>query len=210
MFKKIIIVVSIIAATAIGARYVQASKNVASAPVTTSLSEINQLALGALRLEDTDQAVTADQATDLLTLWKAYRSLSDANAATAAELQALTRQIGEGLTDEQLAAIDAMALTQADVAAYVQEHDLEAAVVSATSTTSETGGQGGMPGGEGGMMGGEGGMAGGGEMMGGEAPMDMAGAGASNSAASPAGMSGGAQVSTALCDAVIAMLDAKA
>jgi hypothetical protein len=128
MFKKIIIVVSIIAAMAIGARYVQASKNVASAPVTTSLSEINQLALGALRLEDTDQAVTADQATDLLTLWKAYRSLSDANAATAAELQALTRQIGEGLTDEQLAAIDAMALTPADAAAYVQEHNLEASV----------------------------------------------------------------------------------
>jgi len=209
MFKKIIIVVSIVAATAIGAKYVQASKSVASAPVTASLSEINQLALGALQLEDTDQAVTADQATDLLTLWKAYRSLSDADAATAAELQALTRQIGEGLTDEQLAAIDAMALTPADAAAYVQEHNLEASVVSATSTISETGGQGGMPGGEGGMMGGEGGMAGGGEMMG-EAPMDMAGAGAPNSAASPAGMSGGEQVSTALCDAVIAMLDAKA
>jgi len=71
MFKKIIIVVSIVAATAIGAKYVQASKSVASAPVTASLSEINQLALGALQLEDTDQAVTAAQAPDLLTLGKA-------------------------------------------------------------------------------------------------------------------------------------------
>ena len=66
---------------------------------TASGSEENVLILGTLKLEDTDQAITADQASELLVLWKAMRVLSSSDTTSQAELDALFQQINLLLFD---------------------------------------------------------------------------------------------------------------
>jgi hypothetical protein len=82
----------------------------------------NQLALGTLRLEDNPAvSVTPEQATQLLPLWQALRNLTGSGTSATAEVNALLAQIEGELTAEQLDAINAMALTQADIQAVAQE-----------------------------------------------------------------------------------------
>lgn len=84
----------------------------------------NQLALGTLRLEETDQPVTAAQADNLLLLWQALRGTMGSAASAQAEVDALIAQIEGTMSDEQLAAIAAMQLTQADMQAWAQSNSL--------------------------------------------------------------------------------------
>lgn len=70
-----------------------------------------QLALGTLALEETDQAITAEQAAALLPLWKAANSLSGADNVAAEETASLFKQIQEAMTGEQVQAIQAMDLS---------------------------------------------------------------------------------------------------
>ena len=85
------------------------------------LSRQTTLLVGTLKLEDTPQAVTSEQAAQLLTLWKAVRSLAESDTTSEAEREALTLQIEATMTAEQLEAIEAMDLTQEDVMALIQE-----------------------------------------------------------------------------------------
>jgi hypothetical protein len=80
-----------------------------------------QLIMGTLELEESDAAVTTEQAAQLIPLWKAVRSLSTSDTASPAELEALLDQIQETMTAEQLGAIAAMQLTQEDLFGLVQE-----------------------------------------------------------------------------------------
>jgi len=77
-----------------------------------------QLALGTLKLEGTANAVTGEQAAQLLPLWQA---LSNSGIQAETERQAIARQIESTMTKAQVAAIGAMALTQADEQAWIQE-----------------------------------------------------------------------------------------
>ncbi|MBN2393121.1 MAG: hypothetical protein JXR84_20495 [Anaerolineae bacterium] len=83
-----------------------------------ALDVTSQLALGVLRLEDTSNAVTAEQATQALPLWKISQG---STLTTESERLALAKQIEETLNDTQVAAIVAMQLTQADEQAWFQE-----------------------------------------------------------------------------------------
>lgn len=78
-----------------------------------ALSARNQLALGTLQLDGTANAITADQAKTLLTLWQALRGTTQSGASAQAEVSALLGQIEGALTADQLAAIKALKLTQA-------------------------------------------------------------------------------------------------
>jgi hypothetical protein len=78
----------------------------------TALLPAAKLAIGTIKLEGTDQAVTTEQAAELLTLWQAYQSLSRSDTTAAVELEALVSQIEKAMTSEQTTAIDAMNLTQ--------------------------------------------------------------------------------------------------
>ena len=80
-----------------------------------------RLVLGTLLLEKTDLAVDARQAAVLLPLWNEWRALSRNNPASPEEREALLGRIQSAMTEDQLEAVAAMALTQADVDAYVQE-----------------------------------------------------------------------------------------
>jgi hypothetical protein len=82
----------------------------------------NKLGIGILLLEDTDQAVTADQANTLLPLWKAIRSLTNDDTTSAAEISALYNQIQETLTAEQVKEIQQLTWTQEDLAAIQQRY----------------------------------------------------------------------------------------
>ncbi len=91
-----------------------------SAQGTTSLSEVNKLLVGSLRLEDTDQAVSAEEAAQLLPLWQAYRALSNSDTAAEAEVDALIKQIQSTMTADQIQAIEAMNLTNQDMMDLMQ------------------------------------------------------------------------------------------
>jgi hypothetical protein len=73
----------------------------------------NQLLLGTLRLEDTDQAITGEQAQALLPLWQGYAALTASGTAATEEIESVQNQIVEAMTDEQVAAIVDMRLTNA-------------------------------------------------------------------------------------------------
>jgi hypothetical protein len=87
---------------------------------SASLSQVNQLLVGSLKLEDTDQAITADQAATLLPLWQAYRSLSSSQTSAEAEVDALLKQIESSMTSDQMKAIQAMDLTNDDLLSLMQ------------------------------------------------------------------------------------------
>jgi hypothetical protein len=79
-----------------------------------------QLAFGTMQLEETDNAVTPEQATALLPLWQALRG----GVTARSEVNAVLKQIEGTMTQEQLEAIAAMQLTQEDLQAYVEEEGM--------------------------------------------------------------------------------------
>jgi hypothetical protein len=93
----------------------------ASAYLDTSYADAldvsGQLALGSLLLEETENAVTAEQAAALLPLWQAVRS---GTLQSEAETDAVWKQIEGAMTSEQLAAIQAMQLTADDLTSWAQ------------------------------------------------------------------------------------------
>jgi Mg-chelatase subunit ChlI len=137
------------------------SCNGASTAVSASngLSTATRMAVGTLKLEGTSQAVTTDQASELLTLWEGYQSLSDSDTSSQVELEALVNQIEGAMTSQQLKAIDAMELnnqSESEVLSSMGESSSAAAPASTPSAStlsqaSPAGGPGGAPSGGDGM-----------------------------------------------------------
>ena len=73
----------------------------------------SQLAYGTLKLADTPNAVTPDQARTLIPLWQAVISLSGDTTTASEELTAVQDQITATLTQDQLKAIAEMQITNA-------------------------------------------------------------------------------------------------
>lgn len=84
-----------------------------------------QLALGTFELENTDYPIDAEQAEELLPLWKALNALSNDDTVAQAEVDALYQQIAEAMTPEQIAAIASMQLTFEDMRTLAQEQGWE-------------------------------------------------------------------------------------
>lgn len=80
-----------------------------------------QLAFGTMQLEETDLAVTMEQAGELLPYWRVLQTLSQSDSAAEAEIDAVNKQIQNGMTDEQIAAIAAMTLTEAKLQTMLEE-----------------------------------------------------------------------------------------
>jgi hypothetical protein len=83
-------------------------------PVTT------QIALGTLKLDETKHAITAQQAAELLPLWETLRDLYSSDTAANQEIEALSTQIQETMTQEQVQAITGMNLTRQDMFSIMQ------------------------------------------------------------------------------------------
>ena len=84
-----------------------------------------QLMLGTFMLEGTVLEVTAEQAPELITLWKALQALSTSDTSAEAEIEAVINQIQDAMTSEQLAAIQEMDLTQESLRIMMEELDLQ-------------------------------------------------------------------------------------
>ena len=76
--------------------------------------------LGTIRLEGTGDAVAPEQATALLPLWQSLQG----GVTAQAEVNAVLKQIEGTMSQEQLAAIAGMNLTQEDLRAWMQEQGM--------------------------------------------------------------------------------------
>ncbi len=95
-----------------------------------------RLVIGTFSLEDTPEAVTPEQAGELLPLWQLLRTLQQSGTAAQQEIDAVFDQIQEAMTPEQLAAIERLELTPATMRSLLQERGLD-------RTGEGNGGQGG-------------------------------------------------------------------
>ena len=98
------------------------------------------MALGTLKLDNTDLAIASDQAADLLPLWQVLSNLSGSDSASQVEIDSLIEQIQDTMTPEQIAAIEDMNLTQADIFATMQELGLANAPQVNAQGTPQAGG----------------------------------------------------------------------
>ncbi|MBM3180716.1 MAG: hypothetical protein FJZ86_10205 [Chloroflexi bacterium] len=80
-----------------------------------ALAVRNQLALGTIELNQTDLAISIEQAQTLVPLWQALRSTQQSGGTAQAEVSALLTQIESAMTPEQLQAIVNMKLLQTDM-----------------------------------------------------------------------------------------------
>ena len=118
------------ASASTGAAQTASLANFASQPVK------NKLAVGLLKLEGSDLAVTPAQANQLLPLWKAVKSLSKDSNTTSGEMAALYVQIEGVLTTNQLQAIEKLDLSTGELTALVQKYEGQAVVSSSSSTNT--------------------------------------------------------------------------
>lgn len=82
----------------------------------------SQLAYGTLKLADTSNAITPDQAKTLIPLWQAVISLSGDTTTATEELTAVQDQITATLTAEQLQAIAGMQITNTELSVFYAEY----------------------------------------------------------------------------------------
>jgi hypothetical protein len=84
----------------------------------------SQLVIGTFMLEGTEDAVTVEQAGELLPNWQMLQALQSSGTAAEAELDAVLNQIQGAMTDEQLTTIKEMQLTLDSMMELVQEQGL--------------------------------------------------------------------------------------
>jgi hypothetical protein len=115
-----------------------------------------KLILGTIKLEETENAVSAEQAAELLPMFYVLQDLNESDTAAQEEITGLVNQIEETLTAEQTQAIADMTLSMQDMFAITQGGGGRSSTTDAASTSSAGGGDmggppemggGGMPGG---------------------------------------------------------------
>ena len=89
-------------------------------PAAGELSASMQVAIGTIKLDGTSNAVTTEQAGELLPLWETLQVLYDSDTAATQEIDALVQQIRDTMTDEQLQSIASMNLTRQDMFSIMQ------------------------------------------------------------------------------------------
>ena len=83
-----------------------------------------QLTLGTLMLEGTPDAVTPEQAAQLLPLWQALQALTASGTSATAETNAVLAQIEATMTQAQLGAINTMRLTSPQMQEWASQNGL--------------------------------------------------------------------------------------
>jgi cytoskeletal protein RodZ len=84
-----------------------------------------QLAIGTMLIEETPNAVTAEQAQELLPLWQMFRAVrAGSTPPSLEEIDAALNPILAAMTPEQIAAIKEMQLTQEDSQTFSQANGI--------------------------------------------------------------------------------------
>jgi hypothetical protein len=112
----------------------------ASATASDTLPIETQLVIGTLQLEGTEQAVTGEQAKELLPMWQVYQELNSSSTAAQAEIDGLVEQIQETMTSDQMNAITTMELTQSDIFAFIQEQEISVGGSQRSSSSTQSSG----------------------------------------------------------------------
>lgn len=175
-------------------------------PGSGELPEITKLVIGTLNLKETENAVTPEQAQELLPLWQVYLSLLSSDTAAQEEIDALVEQIGETMTSEQTQAIEAMQLSQEDMFTVMQENGLGMGGNRPQANSDDSGNSGGFTPPDGGGFAppdGGGGMPGGGMPSGGMPSGTQSQSQDQGTGAQPAQSMSGGGVPTPLIQAVI-------
>ena len=90
-----------------------------------SIPVFMQLVIGTMLLENTPQAVTAEQARELLPLWQMFRAVRASNTPPSLEeIEAALEPIQAAMTPEQISNIRSMLLTQEDVKGFNQSNGI--------------------------------------------------------------------------------------
>lgn len=131
--KKTLIVVLTVFAVVLSA--CSNSTTPQSAPSGGELPAISKLAIGTIKLDGTENAVTSEQASTLLPLWQVYQSLLDSDTAAQEEITALAEQIGTTMTSGQSQAISDMQITQQDMFGIMQEQGMATGAGPQTNTS---------------------------------------------------------------------------
>lgn len=154
IFSSIVLILIVVLSSACSSLPTVAATTSSTAEATqTALT--NNLGIGLIKLEGSALQVTAEQADDLLLLWKGVKLLTTDKTASSIELAALFEQIQGNLTPEQVEAIRQVTWTQDEVNQIIQKYAGQNAVAAAakkttTSSSSSSGMSGGPVGGPGG------------------------------------------------------------
>lgn len=104
---------------------------------STAATLKDRLAVGILKLEGTDLAVTPEQAKELLPLWKAIQSLGSSDTTSQLEIDAVYQQIQDALTADQLASIEALDLSGENMQTLMSDLGIDMAAQNAAGMTDE-------------------------------------------------------------------------
>jgi hypothetical protein len=115
-----------------------ASSTTTTAQGTGALSTEAELVVGTMKLEDTDLAVTAEQAKTLLPLWQTYQTLASSSTSATEEMNALVDQIKSAMTTQQVEKITALKLTQQDMLTVMTDAGLSLGGPSGTPNPNAT------------------------------------------------------------------------
>lgn len=124
--KMMIVVLCIFAASFLTACATTETEGQPGAAITATAENgdvalSTQLLLGSFELENSELAISTDQASELLSLWKAVKVLSESDTASSLELEAVYNQIQAAMTDEQLAAIEELTLDGESMSALMAD-----------------------------------------------------------------------------------------
>jgi len=184
MLKKIVIIILILAFPLTGCSVLQSAQAIVqgsnpssqnsgqnsgqnpSAGITANTPIESKLAIGILKLEGTNLAVTPAEAKNMLPLWQALKALSSSTTTAPEEVTAVFQQIQDTLTPEQVQAVKQMAVSQADLQALEKSLGIQSgqgsgfgggATLSPEQQATRSARQTQSPGGNGGGFGGPGG-----------------------------------------------------
>ena len=138
--KRNIIILTIFASLSVLVACSQTSTSSGTTGNSASLSTEAQLLVGTFKLDDTDLAVTSDQAKQLLPLWQTLQSLSSSSTAATEEINAVVDQIKGTMTTSQMTKITAMKLTQSDIMSIMNQAGVSPNAASSTTTPMPMGG----------------------------------------------------------------------
>jgi hypothetical protein len=132
--KKIVFGATIFAILSVLVACSKTSTTTGTSGNTTILPAEAALLVGTMKLENTSEAVTADQAKQLLPLWQTLQALSSSSTAATEEINAVVGQIKSTMTSAQMDKISAMKLTRQDMMSIMSQAGVPANGASTTAT----------------------------------------------------------------------------
>ena len=113
----------------------------------------SMLLIGSFMVEETDMAISAEQASELLPLWKLNKTLIESDTAASAEISAVMASIQDAMTAEQLAYIASLELGSDEIRQLMEDLDIGSGFRGGSEEFADGSPPEGSPGGVGGVPG---------------------------------------------------------